>query len=66
MKCVSAVFMWRIQDFPDGDGCQPIFPANFSRELHENEEIEPIGGVRGMLPLPWIRQKIDLLSQLTG
>ena len=29
---------WRIQDFPDGGGCQPIISSNSSQKLHEHDK----------------------------
>ena len=49
-------FQWRIQDFPEEGalipkgGAPTYYLANFSRKLHENEEILGRGGGRGRVP----------------
>ena len=50
------IYQWRIQDFPEEgaltpkEGVPTYYLANFSRKLHENEEILGRGGARPLRP----------------
>ena len=55
----QVAFQWRIQDFPEegaltpkGGGAPTYYLANFSRKLHENEEILDQRGGRASLAPP--------------
>ena len=47
---IKNIYQWRIQDFPEEGALTPkggaptYYLANFSRKLHENEEILGRGG----------------------
>ena len=43
---------WQIQDFLDGKGTTTYYLINFSQQLHENEDIFPIGVGEGLLDPP--------------
>ena len=63
---------WRIQDFPEEgaltpkEGAPTYYLANFSRKLHENEEILGRGGARDARPPldpPLIWYLLDFCAQ---